>query len=154
MKKIITLNKQSGVTLITSLMMLIVMTVLGITAMKLSSVDLVVAKNHQHQLSVYQEAVTSLRRDVTFFNWFQWASSENDVQPSVRNSKGLVTNTQIVDLDQYYMCKGRLGSASSIGSNSPSCKLYMFSIDSHLEGTGAKDTHYQGVGKEVPKPSG
>lgn len=49
-------KNQSGLTLITSLMMLLAMTILGITAVKLSSVDLLVAHNYQQPLSVYQEA--------------------------------------------------------------------------------------------------
>lgn len=140
-------------TLVTSLMMLIVMTVLGITAMKLSAVDLIVAKNHQHQLTVYQAAESSLRKDVNFFNWYQWML-DNTQHPGETDNEGLVTDTQVVDLDRYYICKGRSGLASSIGSNSPPCKLYMFSIDSRLQGTGAKDRHFQGAGKEVPTPSG
>ena len=49
-------STQAGMTLVTSLMMLLVMTILGVTAIRLSSVDLLIANNYQHQLSVYQAA--------------------------------------------------------------------------------------------------
>ena len=146
------LKKQSGITLITSLVMLLVMTVLGITAIKLSTIDLIVAKNYQQQLAVYQAAESALRKDVKFYHLFEWML-DNTKHPGESTDDGVVSETLVVDLDRDYICKGRQNLATSIGPDSPSCKLFMFTIDSYLEGTGAKARHYQGAGKQVPNAS-
>lgn len=150
--KTITIKKQAGITLITSLMMLLVMTVIGLTAIKLSAVDLAVARNYQHQLTVYQAAETALRKDVNFFHLYEWMLDQSK-QPGETEEDGVVSETLVADLDREYICKGRQNQATSIGPDSPPCKLFMFTIDSHLEGTGAKDRHFQGAGKQVPNPS-
>ena len=150
--KIKILKKQSGITLITSLVMLLVMTVIGLTAIRLSTIDLVVAKNYQHQLTVYQAAESALRKDVNFYHLYEWML-DNTKHPGETTDEGVVSETLVVDLEKDYICKGRQNQATSIGPDAPSCKLFMFTIDSHLEGTGAKDRHYQGAGKQVPNAS-
>lgn len=147
-----TLKKQSGITLITSLVMLSVMSVLVLTAIKLSTIDLIVSKNYQQQLEVYQAAESTLRKDVKFYHLYEWML-DNSKHPGETKDDGVVSETLVVDLEKDYTCKGRQNQATSLGPDSPSCKLYMFTIDSHLEGTGAKDRHYQGAGKQVPNAS-
>lgn len=150
--KINTLKSQSGITLITSLVMLLVMTILSVTAIKLSTMDLAVAKNYQHQLTVYQAAETELRKDVNFYHLYKWML-DNRQHPGESKNEGVVTETLVVDLERNYICKGRQSQATSIGPDSPPCRLFMFTVDSHLEGTGAKDRHFQGTGKQVPNMS-
>lgn len=139
---------QAGMTLVTSLMMLLVMTILGVTAIRLSSVDLLIANNYQHQLSVYQAAKSANSTNSNLYNLYTWITVKQD--PADISEKEVVSKTGVADLDIQYPCRGRGDLASSIGPNAPPCNLYMFSIDSRIKGTGAKDTHYQGAGKEVP----
>ncbi len=146
------ITKQSGITLVTSLVMLLVVTLLGITAIKLSKTDLIVARNYQQQLTVYQAAETKLRQDVNFYHLYEWML-DNTKHPEKAEDQNLVSETLVVDLGRKYICKGRLSRAASIGPDAPPCKLFMFKIDSYLEGTGAKDSHYQGAGKQIPNAS-
>lgn len=144
-------SAQSGMTLVTSLMMLLVMTILGVTAIRLSSVDLLIANNYQQQLSVYQAAKSANSANSNLYNLYHWITDKEN--PSDIEEGGTVATTLVQDLEMQYICRGRGGLANSIGPNATPCKLYMFSVDSRIKGTGAKDTHYQGAGKEVPNTS-
>ena len=144
-------KNQSGLTLITSLMMLLAMTILGITAVKLSSVDLLVAHNYQQQLSVYQEAETKIRREVSFFRLHDWMM--DDKQPPDTTTDAMVSKASVTDLKRSYPCKGKSNLANSLGPDSPACKVFLFSIDADMQGTGAKESHYQGAGKQFPNQS-
>lgn len=149
--KIINKKSQSGITLITSLMMLMAMTIIGVTAIKISSVDLLVANNYQQQLSVYQEAETKIKREVSFYRLHDWMME--DKQPPATSKNSIVAKAEVSDLEQEYPCKGRSNLANSLGPNSPSCKLFLFSIDADMKGSGAKESHYQGAGKQYPNQS-
>jgi len=142
-------STQTGMTLITSLIMLLVMTVLGVTAIRLSSADLLVANNYQHQLSVYQAAKSANSTNSNLNNLYAWITAKQS--PVDIEEEGVVSKTLVTDLGVQYPCRGKGQLARSIGPNAPPCNLYMFSIDSRIKGTGAKDSHFQGAGKEVPK---
>ena len=78
---------------------------------------------------------------------------DNKKQPGTSEAEGVVSGTLVLDLDKNYICKGRSNQATSIGPDSPPCRLFMFTIDSHLQGTGARERHFQGAGKQVPNMS-
>jgi len=147
----VSITRQSGITLITSLIMLLAMTIIGVTAIKISSIDLLVANNYQQQLSVYQEAETKIRRDVSFYRLHDWMM--DDKQPPTTTKEKMVTNAKVTDLNRDYPCKGKSNLANSLGPDAPSCKLFLFAIDSNLQGTGAQERHYKGAGKQFPNQS-
>jgi len=132
-------------------MMLLVMTIIGVTAIKISSVDLLVASNYQQQLSVYQEAETKIKRDVSFYRLHDWMM--DDKQPPVSTKAKMTSNAEVTDLERDYPCKGRSNLANSLGPDAPNCKLFMFAVDANIKGTGAKENHYQGAGKQFPNQS-
>lgn len=147
------LNKknQLGLTLITSLIMLLMMTLIGVTAVKLSSIDLLVAHNYQQQLEVYQEAETKIRRDVSFYRLHEWMI--NNQHPPVSEKDNIETKAEVMDLNRQYPCKGTGNLANSLGPDAPACRLFMFSIDANMKGAGAREHHYQGAGKQFPNQS-
>lgn len=144
-------KNQSGITLITSLMMLLTMTIIGVTAIKISSVDLLVANNFQQQLAVYQEAETKSRREVNFLRLHSWMMDEQ--QPPTTTKNSLVSKASVVDLERQYPCKGQSNLANSLGPDAPACKVFMFSIDAKMNETGAKEKHFNGSGKQFPNQS-
>jgi hypothetical protein len=148
---IINKKRQSGITLITSLMMLLAMTIISVTAIKISSVDLLVAHNYQQQLSVYQEAETKIRREVSFYRLHDWMME--DKQPPETTKDAMVSKAEVMDLEREYPCKGKSSLANSLGPNSPSCKVFLFSIDANMKGSGAQESHFQGAGKQFPNQS-
>jgi Tfp pilus assembly protein PilX len=143
-------NKQSGMTLITSLMMLLVLTILGVTAMKISTVDLLIANNYQKKLQVYQAAESKIQKDVDFYWLYQWMTT--DVNAPTDDAKDIVSSSEIVDLDDSYQCTPN-DLATSLGPDSTPCRIYMFQVSSSMKTSGAKETHYQGAGKLTPNLS-
>ena len=143
-------NKQTGMTLVTSLMMLLVLTILGVTAIKISSVDLLVANNYQKKLQVYQAAETKIQKDVDFYWLYKWISSEGNAPDT--DHKGAVAKSHIVDLEKSYQCSPS-NLATSLGPDSTPCNIYMFHIDASMKASGEKESHFQGAGKLVPNLS-
>lgn len=143
-------NKQAGITLITSLMMLLVLTILGVTAIKISSVDLLIADNYQKKLSAYQAAESKIQDDVDFFWLYKWMTTA--VNSPDGDSGNMVTKAKIVDLDRSYQCSPN-NLATSLGPDSTPCKIFMFKIDASMKSSGAKETHFQGAGKLTPNLS-
>lgn len=145
------IRRESGITLITSLMMLLAMTIIGVTAIKISSVDLLVAKNYQEQLSAHQEAKTKTRREVSFYRLHDFVMQ--DIQPPDTTKGAMVSKAEVTNLNSEYPCKGRSNLANSLGPDAPACKLFMFAIDADMKGSGARENHFQGAGKQYPSES-
>jgi len=53
-------NKQQGATLVTSLMMLTIMTIVGVSAVKVSSTEILIAGNEQEKMKLFQTTQTDL----------------------------------------------------------------------------------------------
>lgn len=143
-------NKQSGITLITSLMMLLVMTIIGVTAIKISSIDLLIANNYQKKLQVYQAAESKIQKDVDFYWLYTWITT--DANAPVDHATDIVAKSEVVDIDKEYQCTPN-NLATSLGPDSTPCRIFMFKIEASMKTNGAKEAHYQGAGKLTPNIS-
>lgn len=157
--KNITMNicRQQGATLITALMMLLVLTIIGISAVKMSTIDILVAGNDQQKLMLMQETENDLinlttpakllpplvGEDGAAFN------AETGVYQVPDPLKSNVTEI-IVDLKKTYGCEGISGKAVSIGPDVPPCRLYDFQVRAKKAQGGAKEQRRRGAGKEIP----
>ena len=54
-------TRQQGMTLVTSLIFLVVMSIAGMMASKLSIVDTLIAKNNKEKILIYQETANDLK---------------------------------------------------------------------------------------------
>ena len=147
---IINKNKQSGMTLFTSLMMLLVMTILGVTAIKISSVDLLIANNYQKKLQVYQAAESKIQKDVDFYWLYRWMTT--DANAPTDDEDGVVSKSEVLDVGEEYQCTPN-NLATSLGPDSTPCRIYMFQVEASMKSTGARAAHYQGAGKLTPNTS-
>lgn len=152
-------SKQSGVTLITSLMLLIVMTVFGVSAMKLSSIDSLIAGNDQQEMLLSQETQTQLNdfsRIINLSNTYSatgFQSRGSNVNQYIfdqTNIDGIKTDKIITNMNYNYACK-RSGLASSLGSDAPNCDLFDFFVELKSSYSSAKKSRHQGAGKMLPK---
>lgn len=143
-------NKQAGITLVTSLMMLLVLTILGVTAIKISSVDLLIANNYQKKLQVYQAAESKIQKDVDFYWLYKWILT--DANAPTDNDNDVVTKSEIIDIDKEYQCTPN-DLATSLGPDSTPCRVFMFQVEASMKTSGAKEAHYQGAGKLTPNLS-
>jgi hypothetical protein len=148
--KITNFHKQQGATLITALGLLMVMTVVGVTATKMSSIETLIAGNEQKKMKLFQETqselyklttpiklMPALQDDTLFVNDVYAVSHETIKQEDITKLQG-------------YTCKGIDGLAASIGGP---CKLYDFKITTRSATGGAAQESHRGAGKEVPPVS-
>jgi len=155
-------KKQKGATLFTSLVFLALMTIVSVTAAKVSMLDVFVAGNNQQQMMLYQSTANDLKELTTVVQLY--APLVNDpVSAKFNEITGIYelladTNKphitqQIIDKEKTYECGGFAGQAISIGPNVPICDLYDFQVKSWKQNTGVKDRHNRGAGKEKPNPN-
>lgn len=154
-------SKQQGATLITALMMLLVMTIVGIAAVKMSSIDIIIAGNDQQRLMLMQETETELVNLSTPAKLIDPLIGElvNGIKaifdpetktyrvPEPRNPTSIEI---ITDLEKKYSCEGFSGKAVSMGPDVPPCRLYDFQVKTRKANSGAKEVRRRGAGKEVP----
>jgi Tfp pilus assembly protein PilX len=150
-------KKEQGATLFSALAILSVLTIVSISSARMSIMDIRVASNDEQQLMMYQEAENALKKitkPVKLYDWIEARRADNsakgiaDIDASHTKAKANITN-----LKTEYACIGN-GGAVSIGPEVPSCELYDFHIDINKKGTGTRDIHHRGAGKEVPHNGG
>ncbi len=149
------LQYQAGVSLIVALVVLLVITMLGISSVRLSSQDLIIASNEQQQMMVSQASESAKRKVVNFYNVYKWI--DDGTTPDIQTREldtGRVKSAVTITRGAEYTCFGQSGEAASIGPDATRCRIYTFSIDSTLQGTGARDQLFKGEGKELPAFAG
>ena len=154
-----TYRKQSGVTLITTLILLVVMTVFGVSAIKLSLINALIAGNDQQEMLLSQEAQTQLNdfaRIINLSNTYSatgFQSRGSNVDKYIfdqTNIDGIKTDKTITNMNYNYTCKRR-GLASSLGSDAPNCDLFDFFVELKSSHSSAKKSRHEGAGKMLPK---
>jgi len=150
-----TKKNQQGVALIVALVILLVITILGISSVRLSTQDLMIANNEQQQMFVAQATESARNRVVSFYNVIQWINDETTPETQTRSlSVGKVRSTVTITRGASYNCLGQSGEASSVGVGANRCRIYRFAIDSTLLGTGARQQLLKGEGKEYTVSAG
>jgi hypothetical protein len=139
-------QKQQGATLFTSLVFLTLMTVVSVSATKISMLDILVAGNNQQQMLMFQDTENDLQLLTTPVILLESLYEKKFAGPWVRklSSEQKVTNRFL----EYYCTAD--GQASSVGSNVPPCFLFDFEAKKSKHNTGMKDKHTRGSGKEFP----
>ncbi len=154
------LSKQRGATLFTALVFLALMTIVGVSAAKVSMLDVLISGNNQRQMEVFQDTANDLKQltDVRKLYKPLIAKIEGNFTHSFDETTGVYKNPdapsnsvqEITDTEKRYSCKGFRGEAVSIGPDTPPCDLYDFRVKNSLPGSSAKDVHNRGAGKEKP----
>lgn len=139
-------HKQEGATLITALTFLLLMTVVTVSAMRISIVDVLVAGNDQQKALVYVSAETGIGKNTSFYAVYKESIAALD------EFNGVSTET-VINKGDTYQCVGINGSANSIGPSVPPCRIYDIKGKGTKTGTSITDTHIKSVGKEIPNPN-
>lgn len=145
-------RKQSGATLVTVMTFLVLMTIVTVSATKISILDILVSGNDQQRVVAFQVAENNLTQ-------FTQASSLGTAYAADGfNNSGQQYKTPdstnelsriITDMTESYPCE-RQGLGSSMGAGAPPCNLYDFQILLNQKNTGARENHHRGGGKMVP----
>ncbi len=150
------MKKQRGATLITSLMMLVVMTIAGVSAVKVSTVDILSASNDQQRMMVFQETANKLKAVANTAGVFKAFNSDGDFTGNVSadsNKFKMTDSTEgvseiVTDTKRRVECY-RSGNGTTIGS--VDCRVFDFEVEVKKSYSSARDKQHRGVGKAVPK---
>lgn len=154
-------KKQQGATLFTTLTFMVLMTIVGVSASKVSLQDMYMAGNEQQRMMLYQKTEIRLDEFTQTNNLFQTFGPAGSFLANVAGRQQFrFANTDlqnegitqfINDLPVLYPCESQ-GRGTSLGNGAPSeCDLYDFQISSSAQGINASDKHHRGAGKMVPK---
>ncbi len=152
-------KKQKGATLFTALVFLTLMTVVTVSASKISMMDLIVSSNNQQEMMVFQTTDSDLKELTTVPKLYKpLVKTPNHEFDETTGVYEILDSTkpeleqQITDKEKRYQCGGFAGKAISIGPSVSPCDLYDFEVRTKMGHSGVKDRHNRGAGKEKPNP--
>ncbi len=150
-------HRQKGVTLFTSLVFLAIMTIVSVSATRVSMLDILVAGNNEQQMRIFQTTENDLNELTTPVTLLPVLQTEGfgakwdhqiPANPLKPHSEQAIGNR-----DLEYTCGGFSGRAISVGPDVPPCFLYDFKVERGFSNSGVKDRHVRGAGKEFPNTS-
>lgn len=144
-KKMI-IKKQSGVALLMSLVMLLLITAIGVSAVKISVLDTSIAGNSMFSSLVFQGAESSLNRSADLFNIKQSAEDRTSTINVIYNDETIVGGGKL-NSKGYVKYEGILEGPQINGvANSTEFNYQIFQINAEtkLEATSAKAIHTEG----------
>ncbi len=149
-------TKQQGATMVTTLVFLLLMTIVTVSASKMSILDMLVSSNNQRQIEVFQQTGNNLKLLTTPIKFFEAFSANEHGAPweyNLVDTSKPNTQQHIESRHLKYICGGFNGEAVSIGSSQSPCYLYDFKVKSSIPNSGVRDKHSRGAGKEFPDSS-
>lgn len=154
-------SKQKGATLFTALIFLALMTIVSVSAAKISMLDVLVAGNNQQQMMLFQKAARELNDHASPANLLELLQADNGRtnnfleewnRSSAVNSANPGSKRKIKNRVIEYSCGAIGGLATSQGSEN-SCRLFDFEVITKDPDSNETDRHVRGVGKQYPGPS-
>lgn len=160
-------SHQQGSVLLWGLVILLVLTIIGIAAMRMANVDNRIAGNQMMYMLTVQGADSRLRESINLYQIMQTATQgvipANYDKQSVRKL-ALSTKTEAVSgvntfgdssLSEGQPCPPLRNIAISTemvaDSGGVTCRIYTAQVNANLSGTGARSQHAEGVLKPTPQ---
>lgn len=154
-------KNQQGAVMFIAIIMLLVLTIVGVTAVNSSGIKTQVAGNSMFSMLVYQGAESALARSSDLNNLFSSmpvAPAEMDIPAGLLppenvtagatlSSKGTVTYE-----GDGKVCPVTSGSASSSDLSGYTCHRYRVRVESRIQATNARDTHVKGIAMKDSRP--
>ncbi len=153
------LVKQKGSVLLWGLIILITLTVVGVTAARVGVTDTRIASNQIFSVMTYQGAESALERVTQLFHIQQAATAASRTASrsyvdSVNNNVQSLNSTGLITMREPMMCVAQNGYAMSVEMTPDlggiTCRLFIVEARANLAGTGASSEHVQGIMKYVP----
>ncbi|RVU83874.1 hypothetical protein EOL70_13690 [Leucothrix sargassi] len=155
-------KKQQGVVLLWALGILLVLTIVSVSSVKVSNLNTLVAGNSLSSMLVFQGAESTLSR-VSNLNYVNEAATTMPSRstnvaatelPDEAVSGGSLSAKASVSFVSYTACPAAAGIAMSTSSSAAAggvtCQLFRVDAESRLKGTGAKKDHTMGIAVYVP----
>ncbi|CAA6811348.1 MAG: Unknown protein [uncultured Thiotrichaceae bacterium] len=149
---------QAGSVLLWGLVILLTLTVIGVSAARMGVTDIRIAGNQIFGTMTYQSSESVLERVSTLFHINETDGATDMVQSwdfaDEMNDGGSTNSTGTISMAGSIQCAPQEGFAMSAEMVSDaggiSCLLYTMDSQASLAGTGARSNHSQGVMKYVP----
>ena len=150
-------KKQQGVVLIVALIMLLVITIIGVSAVSRSSIGTQVAGNSMYSMLVYQGAESAIARSMTGTNQknIKAAAIASPLDISTQlpaeavTGGGTMVSRGTVSAIGKFDCPIVSGMASS---SSIKCNMFEVDIQTNLAATAANAKHAEGRAIYLPSP--
>lgn len=157
-------HKQQGSVLLWGLVILLTMTVIGVAATRMASLDTRIVGNELYYMLTFQGAESSLRRSVSNLQIIKTAVQGDDSSDEAARvfefeasdpvSGGTVDTEGKSTMGEEEGCPPIRGVAVSTEmspeAGGVACRVFVTDVDSQLRGTGASSDHAEGVLKLVP----
>ncbi|MCF6188846.1 MAG: pilus assembly PilX N-terminal domain-containing protein [Cocleimonas sp.] len=150
-------KKQQGVVLIVALIMLLVVTIIGVSAVSRSSMGTQVAGNSMYTMLVYQGAESAIARSMS-------GKAQKNIKDAAITSPHNITEQLPAEVVTGGGTMNSKGTVSSIGefdcpivsgmasSSSIKCDMYEIDIQTNLAATAANAKHTEGRAIYLPSP--
>ncbi len=156
MKNALKNSKQQGMVLIMALILLLVITILGVSAVRMSGLDTQVAGNSIYSSLVFQGAESALGRASS--DWYNIVESSKDreethvVPDSYFNPVETVTGGVTLDSSATIVYQDKSDPFRNNIANDSGFEFLVFQINgrSRLAATAARDSHTEGVAAQIP----
>lgn len=158
----VSLKKQQGVVLLWALGILLVLTIISVSSVRVSNVNTIVSGNSLASMMVFQGAESTLSK-VANMNYVNEAAANTPTRskpvpalelPNEAVSGGSLSSAATVSFVSYSPCPSASGVAMSTNASASAggvtCQLYKVDAASRLGGTGAKKEHMLGMAFYVP----
>ncbi len=160
-------KQQQGVVLIVALIMLLLITVLGVSAVNISRDKTQVAGNSMYTMLVYQGAESTLAKIGNFSSaQFYMTETENAVAKKIEVPQAdLLDAGEVINGSSVMTSSAQVEKINLIGndrcpeingmanSTEERCFYYEFTAQTKLNATGAKTTHSEGRSNPKVKPN-
>ena len=159
-------NKQTGMVMLWSLVILLVLLVLGVTSIHLSGLDTRIAGNATYHMLTNQAAESSITRTTKLYYLDKASTSAGhstqktgmvDATSLGASAVNVDSEADISLLNSSMDCPVLTGLANSIDASRSAggmdCQLYKIEVRSKLSGANANSKHSTGVVKFIPSSS-
>lgn len=149
-------NKQKGVVLLWALAILLVLTILSISSLKVSNVNTKLAGNSMSSMLVYQGAESTLSKTANLFYINEAANNMPDRSKAVPEpdlpSETVSGGSLVSTASLAFIGEGPCPAFNNVAMSSTviTCHIYQVDAESRLKGTGARGMHSLGIAKPVP----
>lgn len=143
-------KKQSGVVLLVAIILLLVITIIGITAVNSSSIKTQVAGNSIFSMLVYQGAESALAKSTNFKNAVEsvamapndFVVSAEDLQDEAISGGASLKSNARIKYEGIFDCPITSG---RITSTTVKCRVFKVDANSRIEATNARSHHIKGI---------
>ena len=156
-------HKQQGIALVMALIMLLVITVLGVSSVRMSNLDTQVSGNSMYSSMVFQGAESALGKVVLDTDWsnISLAATARGVVKTVPanyfNPAETVTAGATLDSTASITFEGVVPPQSALMNSTANSTLFTYQVfsisaQSRLATTSASDIHTEGRAAQIPIP--